>query len=50
MQICRFNILFGAHKVEDVILFIFKLSKFIVSILGLFQSPKLIKYVLYSNF
>jgi hypothetical protein len=29
MQIFPFNILFGAHQVEDVILFIFKLSKFI---------------------
>jgi len=46
MQICCFNILFSAHHVEDVILFIFKLSKFIVSIFKLFQSQELIKYVL----
>jgi hypothetical protein len=45
MQICRFNILFVAHQVEDVILFKFKLSKFILFIFGLFQSSKLIKYV-----
>jgi hypothetical protein len=45
MQICRFNILFSAHLVEDVILFIFKLSNFIFLIFELFQSPKLIKYV-----
>jgi hypothetical protein len=45
MQICHFNTMFGAHQVEDVILFIFKFSKFIVFIFKLFQSPKLIKYV-----
>jgi hypothetical protein len=27
-KFCHFNTLFGAHQVEDVILFIFKLSKF----------------------
>jgi hypothetical protein len=32
MKIYRFNTLFGAHQVEHVILFIFKLSKFIVFI------------------
>jgi hypothetical protein len=47
MQICRFNILFGAHQVEDVILFIFKLSNFIILIFKLFQSLELIIYVLY---
>jgi hypothetical protein len=31
----------------NVILFIFKLSKLIVSIFGLYQSPELIKYMLY---
>jgi len=45
MQICCFNILFGAHQVENVILFVFKLSKFIVFIFELFQSLEL-KYVL----
>jgi len=45
MQIYHFNILFGAHWVEDVILFIFKLSKFIVFIFELFQSSELVKYV-----
>jgi hypothetical protein len=40
------DILFGAHQVEDVILFIFKLSKLIIFIFGFFQSPELIKYVL----
>jgi hypothetical protein len=45
-KFCCFNTLFGAHHVENVILVIFKLSKFIVFIFGLFQSPKLIKYVL----
>jgi len=44
-----FQILFGAHQVEDVIIFTFKLSKFIVFIFGLFQSSKLIKYVLYDR-
>jgi hypothetical protein len=37
MQICHFNILFGAHHVEDIILFIFKFSKFIAFIFELFQ-------------
>jgi len=32
---------FSAHQVEDVILFIFELSKLIVSIFEPFQSPKL---------
>jgi hypothetical protein len=41
MQICRFNILFGAHRVENVILFVFKLSKFIVFIFENFQSLEL---------
>jgi hypothetical protein len=41
MQICRFNILFGAHRVENVILFVFKLSKFIVFIFEIFQSLEL---------
>jgi hypothetical protein len=45
MQICCFNILFGAQQVEDVILFICKLSKFIVFIFKIFQSLELIKYV-----
>jgi hypothetical protein len=39
MQICCLNILFGAHQVENVIIFIFELSKFIIFIFGLFQSP-----------
>jgi hypothetical protein len=46
MQICCFKILFGAPQDEDVILFIFKLSKFIIFILRLFQSLELIKHVL----
>jgi hypothetical protein len=46
MQNCHFNTLFDAHQVEDVILFIFKLSKLISFIFGLFQSSQLIKYVL----
>jgi len=45
MKICRFNTLFGAQQVENVILFIFKLSKLIVFIFELFQSLKLIKFV-----
>jgi hypothetical protein len=45
MQICRFT-LFGAHWIEDVILFIYKLSNFIVFIFKLSQSLELIKYVL----
>jgi hypothetical protein len=49
MQMCHFNILFGAHHVKNVILFIFKLSKFIVFIFELFQSLELIKYVLLSK-
>jgi hypothetical protein len=49
MQICCVNVLFGAHQVEDVIIFTFKLSKFIVFIFELFQSLKLIKYVLYNR-
>ncbi len=46
MQLFHFNILFGAHQVEDFILFIFNFSKFIVFIFKKFQSLKLIKYVL----
>jgi hypothetical protein len=46
MQFFCFNILFGAHQVEDVILFNFKLSKFIVFIFKKNQSLELIKYVL----
>jgi hypothetical protein len=46
MQIFCFNILFGAHQVEDVIIFIFKLSKLIIFIFRLFQSLELIKHVL----
>jgi hypothetical protein len=49
MQICHLNTLFGAHEVENVIIFLFKLSKFIFLIFRLFQSPKLIKYVLLKN-
>ncbi len=45
MQICHFNILFGAHQVENVILFIFKLSKKIIFIFKKFQSWELNKYV-----
>jgi hypothetical protein len=45
MKICCFNILFSAHQVENVILFIFKPSKLIVFIFELFQSLELIKYV-----
>jgi hypothetical protein len=45
MKICPFKTLFSAHQVEDVILFIFKFSKLIVSIFELFQTPKLTKYV-----
>jgi hypothetical protein len=37
-KFCHFNTLFGAHRVENVILVIFKLSKLIVFIFGLFQS------------
>jgi hypothetical protein len=43
MKICCFNTLFCAHRVENIILFIFKLSKLTVFIFELFQSPKLIK-------
>jgi hypothetical protein len=42
MQIRHFNTMFNAHQVEDVILFIFKISKFIVFIFKKFQSSKLI--------
>ncbi len=45
VKICHFNILFGRHQVEDVILFLFLFSKLIVSIFKLFQSSKLIKYM-----
>jgi hypothetical protein len=45
MKTCHYNSLFGDHQVEDVILFIFKFSKLIVFIFGLFQSPELIKYM-----
>jgi hypothetical protein len=48
-KFCCFNILFGAHQVEDVILVIFTLSKFIVFVFELFQSPQLIKCVLYAK-
>jgi hypothetical protein len=49
-QICRFNILFGAHHVEDVILLIFRLSKFMfLKKIELFQSSNLIIYVLYET-
>jgi hypothetical protein len=50
MKIYCFNILFGAHQVEDVNLFIFQLSKFIVFIFRLFQSLELIKYLFYSTY
>jgi len=46
MKICHFNTLFSAHQVEDVILFVFKLSKLIIFIFELFQGLELIKYVL----
>jgi hypothetical protein len=46
MQICHFNTLFGAHHAENVILFIFKLLKFIVYIVKLLQNLNLIKFVL----
>jgi hypothetical protein len=46
VKICGFDFLFSAHHVENVIIFIFKLSKLIFLIFGLFQSLELIKYVL----
>jgi hypothetical protein len=46
MKICHFNTLFSTLQVENVILFIFQLSKFIVFIFRLFQNSKLIKYVM----
>jgi hypothetical protein len=45
-KFCHFNTLFGAHQVEDVILVIFKLSKFIVFFFRLFQFLELLKYLL----
>jgi hypothetical protein len=49
--LCKFviSMFFLCPPIEDVIIFILKLSKFIVFIFEPFQSPKLIKYVLYSR-